>query len=105
MAAAQEICEQGALTLAGEAALGRYQHRMGTLHNPRPLAPGARAPVLRRLLPCASRRAPSGARPAAMPAAYTDDLAWRVVMRVHFFRQDVATVCDSRLGWACRGTT
>ena len=31
MAAAQEICEQGALTLAGEAALGRYQHRMGTL--------------------------------------------------------------------------
>ena len=69
------------------------------------LRPGARAPVLRRLLPCASRRAPSGARPAAMPAAYTDDLAWRVVMRVHFFRQDVATVCDSRLGWACRGTT
>ena len=69
------------------------------------LRPGAQAPVLRRLLPCASRRAPSGARPAAMPAAYTDDLAWRVVMRVHFFRQDVATVCDSRLGWACRGTT
>ena len=33
MAAAQEICEQGALTLAGEAALGRYQHRMGTLPN------------------------------------------------------------------------
>ena len=57
--------------------------------NPRPLRPGARAPVLRRLLPCASRRAPSGARPAAMPAAYSEDLACRVVMRVHFFRQDV----------------
>ena len=62
------------------------------------LRPGARAPVLRRLLPCASRRAPSGARPAAMPAAYSEDLAWRVVMRLHFFRQDVATVCDKELG-------
>ena len=31
MAAAQEICEQGELTLAGQAALARYQHRMSTL--------------------------------------------------------------------------
>ena len=31
MAAAQEICEQGASTLAGQAASRRYQHRMGTL--------------------------------------------------------------------------